>query len=77
MSDVLGQWGASGKYILIESMVAGCTYINVLEEGEQVEEQLVLAVRDASDPTAITNITINSDGTITIEDPTTEESTTE
>jgi hypothetical protein len=29
-------------------------------------------VRDASDPTAITNITINSDGTITIENPTTE-----
>ena len=71
MTYVLEALGTSGKFIMCEFVVASYTYINVPEKGEQ----LALAMYDISDPTVVIEIVINSDGSITIEEP--EESTTE
>jgi hypothetical protein len=80
MSDDLKEAGISGKYIVTESGFASYIYINTpgttlpgLPEGEV----LILSITNAADPTVPTEIVINSDGSITIEESTTEESTTE
>lgn len=80
MSDDLKELGTSGKYIMIESGIASYIYINApgtTLPGLPEDEILLLSITNASDPTVPIEITINSDGSITIDDPTTEESTTE
>ena len=78
MSDVLEQLGTSGKYIMIESGVASYAYLNVpgtTSPGLSEDEILLLDFTNATDPTVTNEIIINSDGSITIEDPNTESTT--
>ena len=78
LSDILEYYGSSGKYIMVESGIASYLYINApgttlpdLPESEV----LWLNIKNVDDPTVTTDIIINSDGSITIEEL--EESTTE
>lgn len=81
MSDLLEYYGSVGKYIMVESGIASYIYINAPGEttlpGLPEGEILVLSITNVDDPTVTTDIIINSDGSITIEDATTEETTTE